>query len=104
MFTKIEDITIPKSVKSIGYDAFPSDTVISRPTDYCPVGVLTLNMVREQFSETSNCIFKVPEGTTVIDFACFRNTDVKEVVLPNSVKEIRWEAFYDCKNLSSIIL
>ena len=44
----IEEITIPKSVIHIGYTAFPSNTVILRPEDYCPEDVLTARMAREQ--------------------------------------------------------
>ena len=88
-YTALKEITIPKSVKSIGCWAFPDDTVILRPADYRPEGVLTADMVREQLNGMQNEVFRVPEGTTIIDFACFKNTDVEEVVLPNTVKEIR---------------
>ena len=91
-------------MKSIGKGVFPDDTIISRPTDYHPKDVLTANMVRKPFSKIPKRKFKVPRGATVIDIVCFRNTNVKEVILPNSVKEIRWEAFSGCNNLEKIKL
>ena len=45
--TAIREITIPKSILIIGGGAFPIDTIITRPADYCPEGVLTSNMVKQ---------------------------------------------------------
>ena len=46
--TAIEEIVIPKSVTNINPDSFPDDTVILRPADYHPEGVLTARMARDQ--------------------------------------------------------
>ena len=46
----------------------------------------------------------MPEGITIIDIRCFKNTEIEEVVLPSSIKEIGWQAFMGCENLRRINL
>ena len=48
MDTAIKEIVIPKSVTNIDPYSFPWDTVILRPEDYRPEGMLTARMAREQ--------------------------------------------------------
>ena len=49
-------------------------------------------------------MFTVPEGIVKIGYRCFCNTNVEEVILPSSVREIDCEAFRWCKNLKTINL
>ena len=48
--TPIKEILIPNSVTYISPYAFPNDTVIIRPPEYHPEGMLTTRMVRECLS------------------------------------------------------
>ena len=46
----------------------------------------------------------IPEGITKIDITCFKNTDIEEIILPSSIKEIGWDAFRGCNKLTTIHL
>ncbi len=46
----------------------------------------------------------IPNGVTYIGAGAFSNADLKEVVIPSSVLEIREEAFYANRNLDSLSL
>ena len=46
----------------------------------------------------------VPEGMTKLDIRCYLNSDVQEIVLPSSIREIGWDAFKGCTKLKAITL
>ena len=46
----------------------------------------------------------IPEGVTYIGEKWFSDSKVESVVIPPSVKEIRNDAFYMCKNLKEVVL
>ena len=82
--TKLTTIGFPKSLKTIGDEAFA----------FCAVTSITL-----------------PEGVTGIDSAAFYNCEkLKKVSLPSTIEEIEGGAFSgdgafeNCKNLTSVIL
>ena len=51
--------------------------------------------------EIKDGIAIIPEGTTEIEVRAFENSDVRRVVIPDSVKKIGNLAFYRCKSLES---
>lgn len=59
--------------------------------------------VLEQFNGSDSEVF-VPSGVKVIGHAAFRNTLVENVWLPESVVEIRKDAFADCQKIKSITI
>ena len=69
---------IPKSVKTIEYEAF--------------------NKCKNLFNVT------LQDGLEKIGAWCFSNTLIREIVIPKSVKSIGDSAFHGCKNLTSVIL
>ena len=69
---------LPKSVKSIGNNAF------------------------YECRNLSSVILQ--EGLESIGGWCFCYTAIKEITIPKSVKSIGSGAFYDCKNLISVTL
>ena len=46
--------------------------------------------------------YALPKGTKCIGYQAFKNSIVKKVKIPNSVKEISSKAFLNCKNLYSV--
>ena len=54
--------------------------------------------------EIKDGIAIIPEGTTEIGVRAFENSDVRHVVIPDSVKQIDNLAFYRCKSLESVTL
>ena len=67
--TSIEEIIIPRSVKTIAYSAFEGCTKLHKVT--------------------------LQEGLEQIGNNCFYNTNIKSVMIPNSVKTIGHNAFPD---------
>ena len=64
-----------------------------------------MDMVKEQLKNMPDQrVFTVPEGIVKIGYRCFSNTNVEEVILPSSVRELECEAFRWCENLKTIIL
>ena len=47
----VAEVQIPTSVQTVGPSAFPERTVVLRPEDYQPEGVLTNKMVREMLNK-----------------------------------------------------
>ena len=54
--------------------------------------------------EIKDGIAIIPEGTTEIGVRAFENSDVRRVVIPDSVEKIDNLAFYRCKSLESVTL
>ena len=48
--TGIAEVQIPASLQTVEPSSFPERTVVLRPEDYQPEGVLTANMIREMLS------------------------------------------------------
>ena len=68
-----------------------------------PEGTTTIesNMFKEKEKLTSVII---PDSVNVIGQYAFSGTGLKSINIPNSVKEIQFGAFKDCKDLTSITI
>ena len=51
--------------------------------------------------EIKDGIAIIPEGTTEIQVRAFENSDVRHVVIPDSVEKIGNRAFQNCESLES---
>ena len=58
----------------------------------------------ESYTGDGSDVFIVPEDTSIIDIACFMNSEFKSIILPDSVKQIKWSAFSGCKSMTNIVL
>ncbi len=77
--TKITSITIPGSVKTIGYSAFSGCTGLKSIT--------------------------IPDGVTTIENYVFSDcSSLTSVTIPNSVTSIGYKAFCNCKSLTSVTI
>lgn len=93
------DINIPASVKKIGDDAFNNSKL--NKIIYYNNGRTCYDWVGIEDSCPSKLV--INEGVVTIDKYAFSNNNrIIEVVLPESLKEIKYEAFYDCPNLKKI--
>ena len=93
------DINIPASVKKIGNDAFNNSQL--NKIIYYDNGRTCYDWVGTKDSCPSKLV--INEGVVRIDEYAFSNNNrIMEVVLPESLKEIKYEAFYDCPNLKKI--
>ena len=122
--SKITSLTIPNSVKKIGYNAFERCTNLSK-IDFGQVESIS-------FDTFSNCTalkeitipktlndaglsgafigctnlksITLEQGLTVIPDTIFEQTPIESITIPNSVKEIGYNAFKGCTNLSKVDL
>lgn len=95
----LRDINIPASVKKIGNDAFNNSQL--NKIIYYDNGRTCYDWVGTKDSCPSKLV--INEGVVRIDEYAFSNNNrIMEVVLPESLKEIKYEAFYDCPNLKKI--
>ena len=62
-------------------------------------------MVKAQLQKTNDDkIFAIPEGTTIIDLACFRNCNIEKIIIPSSIQHIYTGVIGECSNLKTIVL
>ena len=99
--TNLTSITIPNSVKNIGWDCF-IDTPIENNEDNYTDGVLYINdWVITAQKDIRNATIK-NSAKHIADGAFWRCLDLTQIVLPNSVIDIgRW-SFHYCEKLESI--
>ena len=76
--TGLKEVIIPGTVKVIGMDAFSFNTSIKKIT--------------------------IEEGTLYIDAYAFRNAQIEEIIIPDSVVYIGQGAFTDCSKLTTVKL
>ncbi len=121
---KLVSITIPESVKDIEYKAFYNCTLLSN-VDLGRIEKLSFdifkgcdslesieipNTLKESASSEvfTNCTnlkhITFEEGLTKIPQYLCATTGIEEIVIPDSVKEIGYCAFKDCKSLSNVNL
>ena len=124
-------VKLPSSIKKIGNNAFQGCGNITKleGIDWSKVEVIGEQAFESAFSETADPIvfsedsFKsiqelgasafekaknltgkvvIPEGIETINEAVFNGTGIEQLVLPNSVKQIKARAFVNCKKLKEI--
>ncbi len=111
----IKSISIPETLTNLDPDCFygipylESITVDSENPRYSSdeFGVLFNKdkTVLEYYPEgNTRTSYTVPDGVTEIGYAAFRSSLIAEVILPESLKEIGWNAFETCSNLKEIII
>ncbi len=102
--TKLAEINLPDSLIYIGTEAFYGCTSLKQitiPADcFNKYGDKLHSVFASSGLET--VIFK--EGLEIIPYGAFAITNIKEIVLPSSVKKISSYAFRNCNNLESVIL
>ena len=104
--TSLDEITLPKNVTLVYDNSFDKNTTIIRTSDTLHL-VLTRNII--EYGEFSNkpytsIIFNSDSLLKLITSESFYNTDLEEVVIPNSVVGIGEEAFSNCIDLKKVIL
>ena len=113
--TSLTSITLPKSLRKIGYEAFDgcknlSEVHISDLVAWCNVeisyGLTSSPLCYGGSLYLNGKIVKnlvIPEGVTEIASCAFKYcTSLTSITLPKSLRRIRCEAFYKCKNLSEV--
>ena len=104
-------ITIPNSVTELGLNAFSCCTALKKISN-CPPGhtVKELGLPEDCVIEfrslkEEQVVLNVPDGVTKVTGADIQNRHtLRTVILPNSVKKIRWGAFSGCSFITSITI
>ena len=96
--TNLKNIKIPDSVKNVGSIAF-SDTEWYNSQ---PDGIVYAGKVAYDYKGDTNGSVVIKDGTYSIAEYCFGNKNLTSVTIPNSLKEIKAEAFSGCTKLSEI--
>lgn len=101
--SNLTDITIPDSVKYVGYQAFNNTGWLNSQPD----GPLYVGKVLYTYKGTmpANTTFVVKDGTEAIADRAFQNqSNLVGIDIPDSVTSIGYEAFYNDGNLADITL
>ena len=100
--SKLSKITIPKSVTSIGSYAFAGTAYEANDKNWKDDLLYIGDCLVEALSTSSTCNIK--SGTRVIADAAFEYSDMKKVVIPESVTHIGVNAFISCPSMKSITI
>ena len=96
----LETITLPSSIKKIGSEAFQNCIALKQINIPGSITDFGSNIFAKSGLETVT----IQEGLEIITSGTFQETNIKEIVLPSSVRAIHSLAFAYCANLESVIL
>lgn len=102
----LESVELPASLNKIGIMAFDNKTLkaVKIAEDNKTFKMVVGSIVRI----TDNTLISfggsdIPRGIEIIgEYALFKNTDIQNVTIPNTVKEISSHAFANCHNLETV--
>ena len=120
----VSEVIIPESVKIIYRYAFANTALLSKVTF---VGDSNLNSIHQNafsfsklkelslpnkvshignqaFSYSKIKSINIPTALSIIEKELFISSDIEEIYIPNNIKEIKENALYDCKKLTTINL
>ena len=101
-FSRVEEITLPKDITSIGDNAFSYCGALETIT--LPNSIVTIGNSAFYSCDSLKSIF-IPEGVISIGSHAFNGCrSLESIVLPSSLRSIGDSAFYWCDSLKSIVI
>ena len=108
----LTSVTIPRSVASIGDNAFDfcynlRDISVDEGNEaYASVDGVLFNKERTVLvtypAGKENTAYTIPDGVTNVGRSAFWDCMLTSIVIPESVTKIEWDAFRDCSNLKDV--
>lgn len=108
----LTSVTIPRSVASIGNNAFDfcynlRDISVDEGNEaYASVDGVLFNKDRTVLvaypAGKENTAYTIPDGVTNVGRSAFWDCMLTSIVIPESVTKIEWGAFRDCSNLKDV--
>lgn len=99
--SKLREINLPDSIRHMGFAAFGCCVSLSKIK--LPAGLTKIDA--EVFNGCSKISeFEIPPKVTYIATLAFKDTAIKEIFIPDHVKEVVGSAFMGCPNLRRISL
>ena len=98
--SSLSSINIPTSVKRIDELAFESTSWLREKQSKSPFVIINDILINGQ-AVTENDVI-IPDGVKTIGSYAFLSTGITSVTIPNSVTDIEYAAFGDCKSLSVV--
>lgn len=95
----LASVTMPEGVMNIGRNAFGGTSL----TDVVIPNSVT-NIGDEAFYFSSLTDVTIPASVTKIGSYAFSGTSLTDVDIPDSVRSIGYRSFYDCSNLTSVVI
>ena len=99
---QLRSVRIPESLTDFGGFVFRDTLWLSKQQEESPLVIV--NNIVVSGEECSGAV-KIPDGVTAIaDYAFYKSTGVKTVILPTSMRTIGTSAFQDCTGLSQLVI
>lgn len=98
--SKLSNISLPKTLTQIRTRAFANCISLK----YISIPKSVVDWEGETFVHSGIETIELEEGLELIGDTAFAYTNIKEVVVPSSIKTISWGAFGSCPNLESVTL
>ncbi len=109
----LASLHLPAKVKEIGLNALSGCTAMNSITvdeenqHFCDIDGVLFSKDKEtllQFPAAKSSAYTVPEGTTTLARDAFYMSKLESVELPSSLKEIGYDAFGWCRQLTSLVI
>ena len=99
----VTKVTLPDTIISIRAGAFKNTALYKNPKNWKDGSLYVSNALIAVKPSQVKSSYKVKAGTTCIADSAFANcTNLKEIIIPKSVKGISSKAFYGCKKLEKV--
>ena len=98
---QLTKVIFGSKIKSIGAFAFSGCTTLQ---DVQFVGSNLEVIDNDAFADTPITAINMPETVSYLGYGVFRHTNLIEVKIPSQVKEIKYDVFADCKQLTKVDL
>lgn len=98
--SSLTSIDIPSSVTNLGFFAFNNCSKLTSANIQAKVTTIKKTTF---YNCTSLTTLTLPETLEVVDSFAFRNCNIQTLTLPEHVKELKYCAFWDNKNMKQVV-